>query len=146
MLMQNFKSADELEITEPEKEALIKTLVLLETGELRHVADPDDLPKAWTPFRERKFTGDFNMIDWNYAHTCGTCCCIGGTAELVGGLEVHGSFNGADEDGTKLHELFYPEPSSIPGRSYRGITPAQAATALRSYLTTGDARWDLAVS
>lgn len=145
MLAQNFKSATDLGITEPQKEALMKTLVLLETGKLEHVPDPDDLPTArrYVPFDQRKFTGQFNMVDWNFAHSCGTCCCIGGTAELVGGLEVHGGFD-ADTEGTALHDLFYPR--NIGLRTYREITTSQAATALRSYLTTGDAKWDEAVA
>lgn len=81
MLAQNFKSADELGITDQQKEALMKTLVLMETGRLIHV----ERPKVVSP-------DDGGVSDW------------------------------------------------------KTIIPAQAATALRSYLTTGDSRWDLAVA
>lgn len=136
MLMQNFKSAADLEITEPQKEALMKTLVLLETGRLEYVKDgikfyqaiPDGAP----------FTGHFNMAVWRQEHPCGTVACIGGTAELVGGVTFDDY-----EDNNGLLNLFNPEGDNS---RWLEITGAQAATALRSYLTTGDARWDLAVA
>ena len=142
MLMQNFMSAADLGLTEQQKEALMKTLVLLETDKLVHVPNHDTLPRPnrFVPTGERQFSGQFNMADWNFAHNCGTVCCIGGTAEMIGGVSL-------DEDGNDgLYQLFYPQFDGCKGKSYSSITTSEAATALRSYLTTGDARWDLAVS
>jgi hypothetical protein len=139
MLAQNLKTASDLRISEEEKDALCKVLVLLETGKLRHVETfklPP--PDRFIPPVERKFTGEFNMADWSYAHTCGTACCIGGTAEMVSGV-----FFDDERMPDGLHDLFYPQNASVP---YSKITTEQAAAALRSYLTTGEARWDLAAS
>lgn len=136
MLAQNFKSASALGITEPQKEALMKTLVLLETGKLVH----EKTDSAWFPDTGEDFTGHFNMRQWNAAvHGCGTVACIGGTAELVGKVSFQDDRSRMD---AALTNLFMPEPES----SWNDITPTQAAIALRSYLTTGDARWDLAVA
>jgi hypothetical protein len=134
MLMQNFKSAADLKITEPQLSALQKTLVLLETGRIKHAVG---LAGAFYNASDR-FDGLFNMNWWANEHGCGTVCCIGGTAELVGGTKFE------NHDRPKaLDTLFYPGQL---GTDWGHITPAQAATALRSYLTTGDARWDLAVA
>lgn len=136
MLMQNFKSAADLGITEPQLSALQKTLVLLETGRLIHVPDSSDVMEPAT-----KFTGHFSMDKWSWEGPCGSICCIGGTAELASGLE-RDSLKMASHINRPLNNLFFP--TEITG-DWGRITPDQAATALRSYLATGDARWDLAV-
>lgn len=136
MLAQNFKSAADLSLTEPQVSALQKTLVLLETGKLRHVPAAD-IQDDLSP-HDAIFGGGFNMDRWLGSHPCGTVGCIGGTAELIGKVK----FNVWASD--NLYKLFHPD-WKVTG-SWTGITPAQAATALRSYLTTGDARWDLAVA
>lgn len=133
--MQNFKSAADLGITETQASALQKTLVLLETGKLRRV---DSCPDG---AEMKKFSGQFNMCNWSAAGDCGTIACIGGTAELIGDVSFGYIY---DLNNNSLKELFLPSTISIS--SWDGITPDQAATALRSYLTTGDARWDLAVA
>lgn len=132
MLAQNFKSADELRVTEQQKDALAKTLVMLETGRLVHVAvDAYGIPGD-------AFTGHFNMDSWNHATKCGSVCCIGGTAELIGGFKFE-----EYRLPINLYRLFYPEDVGI---SYVEITAEQAARALRSYLTTGDPKWAEAVA
>ena len=133
MLAQSFMTADDLEISERQKDALIKTLVLLETGKLKHTQRPVD----GTYLGENgKFTGQFNMNQWRHTYReCGSICCIGGTAELIGRVSF------AEASGN-LHRLFYPS-ILVASNDWNHITPAQAARALRSYLTTGDARWDL---
>lgn len=134
MLMQNFMSADDLGITEPQKDALIKTLVLLETGKLQHV--PSSIEGDGSP----GFSGHFNMCNWGAAHDCGTIACIGGTAELVGDVSfgyIYGLQN------KNLKDLFLPPFDST---KWNGITPEQAARALRSYLQTGDAKWSEAIA
>ncbi len=133
MLMQNFKSAADLGITEPQLSALQKTLVLLETDALTYIPVESLTTDGSEQFGA--FTGGFNMAYWHSVHSCGTAGCIGGTAEKIGGV----SFDEIPDD---LHALFYPADA---GRFHK-LRPAQAATALRSYLTTGDARWDLAVA
>lgn len=145
MLMSSYKSSADLGITEPQRQALIKTLALMETGKIRHY-EVDDYAE-YTPTIKRKFRGLFNMDGWqaNYEE-CGTVACIGGTAEMIGKV----SFNlspprvalGGLNTSLPLFQLFYP--SCLPV-SYYEITVAQAATALRSYLTIGDPRWDLAI-
>ena len=114
----------------------MKVLVLLETGKMRHVpmggAPHDDIPV--------QFSGQFNMNQWRAENDCGTIACIGGTAEAISGENFRAEtylFNKG------LQGLFYPPDLH---KRWHDITPAQAATALRSYLTTGDARWDLALT
>lgn len=131
MLMQNFQTADQLGLTEQQRDALIKTLVLLETGKLTHVSASGD-------FRfSDHFTGHFNMDNWNRSDACGTICCIGGTAELVGHLPLFSLNILARRDSySDLFDLFCPQMLD-----WEEITTAQAATALRAFLTTGKADW-----
>lgn len=144
MLMQNFKSADDLGLTEPQLSALQKTLVMLETDKLTHgpydqfIDDNLEVGNAL----HRSFTGHFNMATWQADYECGSACCIGGTAEVVGGLRPKELFRAAEGD-TPLHTLFGLDRSR-PWLSK--ITPQQAARALRSYLTTGAADWDAALA
>lgn len=138
MLAQSFKTAEELGITEKQKEALMKTLVLLETGKLVHTS----LPRLKDRYvGEQKFSGHFNMEEWSVSHFCGTIACIGGTAELIGGLlgderfiKLYRSIGHSD-----LHHLFYPNLGRYP---YSEITVEQAAQALRNYLTSGKPQWN----
>lgn len=141
MLAQSFKSADDLRISERHKEALMKTLVLLETDKLVHV-DPSHMPIGNGP---TAFSGHFNMSWWSLERECGTVCCLGGTAELAGGLE-DSELEQLSWRLPELYNLFYPGMERPCNVRMKQITTAQAATALRSYLTTGDARWDLAVA
>jgi hypothetical protein len=140
MLAQNFKAADELGITEEQIEALIKTLVMLETGKLIH--NTHESIRQYTRNEEdAPFTGHFNMACWRYATPCGTAGCIGGTAEMIVGRGVFDYYDD-QEGGDALDRLFSPRGM----KDWAKITPAQSAIALRSYLTTGDARWDLALA
>lgn len=134
MLAQSFMSAADLGITEAQRDALQKVLVLLETDKLTHIR----LESASFQDPSEVFTGHFSMVDWNQPHECGTVCCIAGTAELVGGLP---SYSWPNVHG--LNDLFIPY---LAEASLADITPAQAARALRSYLTTGDAKWAEAVA
>jgi len=140
MLAQSFKSAADLKITEPQLSALQKTLVLLETGKVEHVPSykiTSDMPKD-----QRKFSGLFNMKMWAGADDdCGTVCCIGGTAELIGNIKFGTGF-GMGLPTAELSTLFYPP---FFHEKWESITPSQAARALRSYLTTGDPMWGEAV-
>lgn len=134
MLAQNFKTAADLKITDRQKDALIKTLVLLETGKLVQ------WPTKNFPYKKSlsdDFFGYFNMNEWSCKYQCGTVACIGGTAERVGNLVNH-ELRRASAYNNPLHQLFYP-----PTLTYFDIiTLDQAAVALRSYLTTGHACWE----
>lgn len=142
MLAQNFKTASYLKITRRQFEALCKTLVLLETNKLVHTPTRNS---SSLPFKEATFTGHFNMDAWSVVYRCGTVACIGGTAELVGGLERQSMHNAAMSN-VQLYNLFYLSHNNrYDNNSFSKVTTAQAAVALRSYLTTGDARWDLAI-
>lgn len=139
MLAQNFKSADELEISEVQHDSLRKVLVLLETGKLKHfqLLEP-------SLGHDRSFSGDFNMATYGSTHRCGTAACIAGTAELISDAKFIGV-----KRPVALSELFYAsclQQSTLRHDPLELITPEQAATALRSYLTTGDSRWDMAVA
>lgn len=137
MLAQNFMSAADLGISEAQKDALIKTLVLMETDKLVHVRPPDEI--NW--YAMESFTGKFNMDAWNLSYEgCGTVACIGGTAEMVGGVSFGERHIDLPEN---LYSLFYPGDIFD---DWEKITVEQASRALRSYLTTGHARWDLAIS
>ncbi len=128
---QNFKTAVDLGITEKQKGALLTTLVMMETGRLFHVPRTEVRPSF-----DNGLNQYFNMaISYGIAD-CGTVGCIRGTAERVGDVEfgIFGLPSG-------LNNLFYSGValSSDP-------TVEQAATALRSYLTTGKAHWKRALS
>lgn len=130
MLAQNFKTAEELGLTEEQVDALKKVLVLLETEKLK---ESSPYPN-FTPYHDKlpEFTGHFNIGHWMAKTRCGTVACIGGTAELLAGKRVFGGING--DHPPMLHYLFYP-----PGLR---ATTEQAARALRNYLTNGDAQWN----
>lgn len=130
MLAQNFKSAEDLDIPEALKQALIKTLVLFETGKITHRLIPED-PCIGDGM---DFDGKFNMQIWSTEWPeCGTIACIGGITEMVSGINI-----GWVPD--SLQNLFSPD--RIPFREWARITPEQAARAIRSYLTTGEANWE----
>jgi len=131
MLVQNFKSASDLSITERERDALIKVLGLLEREEIIFVPyDPVDRGGD-----RPTYTGHFNMNSWARPASCGTIACIGGTAELIGGVDFSRYYSD-----TEVYRLFYPG-REVPDCEYESITVDQAAQALRSYLTTGAAGW-----
>jgi hypothetical protein len=126
MLAQNFKTADDLEITAEEHGALIKVLGMLERGELvdaRNGAVCDN---------------GFDMSDCG--NGCGTAACIGGWVASI--LKFHQKkyvSHSIHVDG--LYGLYFGGGCL----AYVDATVSQAAIALRSYLTTGNARWDLAL-
>lgn len=143
MLAQSFKSADQLGITEPQKSALMKTLVLLETGKLTHVTGDLNVKSVHSEL----YTGHFSIRAWAADTDCGTVRCIGGTAEAVGHVKFdnwsHGGAHFPEHPRHRLYNLFSPP---LPTSAWGAITDAQAAAALRSYLTTGNAKWHEAVS
>lgn len=129
MLAQNFKSAVELAIGEKHRDALIKTLVLFETGKLKYTSDYEGCI-----YSNSKFSGLFNMGCWRRRSPCGTVACIGGTAEMIGNVSF---FYANCDTETELFKLFYPRVHY----SLDMITVEQAARALRNYLSDGCADW-----
>lgn len=134
MLMQNFKSAADLDLTEPQRDALIKTLGFMECGEIKHIS-LDEVAYA-DGKQEAVFSGLFNLAAWvDSDYRCGTVGCIGGTAELISGV----SFDGW-ENKRCLQQLF--NPSTLID-DYDSVTVEQAARALRGFLITGTADWSV---
>lgn len=126
-----FKSAEQLGLKQPEWEALIKTLTLMEAGAIIHATT--DMKQAG-----KRVEGHlFNMSNWKDYYQCGTVCCIGGSAEVFGNLR-HQSMDKASkrlyrEGNLNLHNLFFNWEGSP--------SPKEAAVALRGYLTTGKTDW-----
>lgn len=137
MLAQNFKTPADLNIPDLWFESLVKVLGMLERGELVHTPTAE----MEVVFAERvtPVAGLFNMNRWSVSFECGTVCCLGGTAEAVGGFRFSTKLPRA------LDYLFHPGRTSrkILHRAggYDSITTDQSAMALRSYLTTGEPRW-----
>ena len=123
MLAQNFKTAKELGLVNVEVEALATVLGMLERGDIT---------------REQFHMGHFQ-------HQCRTPACICGWAHHISGgkafpeLSAHyGPILLYRRFGDPLIELFRLKAARGSGGE---ITPAQAAIALRNYLTHGDPRW-----
>lgn len=131
MLMQNFKTAADLGITETEQDALIKVLGMLERAELRYAEGG-----------ETECENGFNI--GTQGKGCGTPACIGGWVARLMGIDEGRYVDSYMPDFSErrpdkaLSGLYWRYPKDV------GVD--EAATALRSFLTTGDARWDLAVS
>lgn len=118
------KSAAELGLTEDQRCALVKTLIALEDGRLKE-----------------EHSIHFDMATWHspdvrHDYHCGSVCCIGGTAELLGGVSLKRCT-------VELHSLFVPD-TRIKDNPYEATTK-QAAVALRHYLTTGKENWKAAM-
>jgi len=141
VLAQNFKTAAELGIPEVIHEGLIKVLGMMERGELRHVPNVNDFKRVGAG---EKLSGLFNMSCWSVNYDCGTVCCIGGTINLLYGincddLSYYDGKNGNSAGSVALRELFYPPYKT----DYDDITVDQAARATRNYLTAGRADWSI---
>lgn len=144
MLAQSFQSADELGITEMQQSSLITVLGMLERDELVYAKYP--LAKMF------RGSNEFNMAaTLDESSDCGSIGCICGWAHIVSGREAFADFfnSTAENEEHNINAL----PSGLR-RLFRfgagigslyNIQPEQAATALRSYLTTGDAKWHEAV-
>lgn len=140
MLAQSFKTAKQLNIPEAAVEALKKTLVLLETEKLEYISE-DIFPSRRGPktvlLKDKSW---FNMGVWTTYRECGTVACIGGTAQAISGFR----FDDLVEEGGRVHKcrqlynLFYPNDGAY---IYDKITAANAAQALRNYLTIGKPMW-----
>lgn len=147
MLAQNFMTAEELHLSNDEHLALIGVLGHLERGDLKHIPEFRLIDPNVFRRRSPKFTGHFNMGHIATPAACGTVACIMGTARLLYGHHLFPEFAGALDTNNSayrdvLGSLFYPE---IPDVLYDRITTEEAATQLRSFLTTGHHGWEAPV-
>lgn len=142
MLAQNFKSAEELYLNEKQYQALIKTLKMLETKKLKHI-DLNDFEIL--SLSEEQVGLVFNMNRWNCTESCGTVCCIGGSAEIIGNLEKGELDSLSDklhyDSKGELYQLFFPGGTNNK-YVWSKITTEQAAQALRNYLTYSEPKWE----
>ena len=123
MLAQNFKTAKELGLADVEVEALATVLGMLERGDI---------------MREQFHMGHFR-------HQCRTPACICGWAHHISGgkafpelSSLYGPMILYRRFSNSLIGLFRLTATRGSGGD---ITPAQAAIALRNYLTHGEPRW-----
>lgn len=132
------KTAEELEITYEEYEALKQVKCLLDTGTI-----PEE---------------NFNMkFFFDGEQDCGTVCCIGGWMQVLMGLgnvktrqksllqhpltDVQFYLRAklkCGEDSSALDPLFYPIVKDI---AWDQISKTQAIQAIDNFLETGDPKW-----
>jgi len=120
-----FLPASDLQVSDDYRDALIKTLELLERGGVYHY--------GFDKYIKNKYP--FNMDQWG-GH-CGSVCCIGGTAQWILGHDV-GVGRRIEGRPTQLNRLFFPHHIKD---SWNNLTPKVAAIALRTYLETGNEDW-----
>lgn len=123
MLAQNFKTAEELGLTEFGYSGLLRVLGMLERGELVYTTPGHFIPNG------------FNMREAWSKGQCGTIGCIGGYAGRYNSSEL---FTINVKGGDNCGKLFCP-PDWRKGR----YTVEQAAKAVRSFLVTGTPDWGL---
>ena len=125
----HFKSPKKLGLTAAQHTALVKTLQLMEEGKIHYV----DVRKVdWKIPNDGKHY--FNMTLWRAAsHNCGTIGCIGGTAEMLGGVDL--VYTCRKMSDRNLHNLFFGDGVKFE------TTDQEAAVALRGYLETGKTDW-----
>ena len=131
MLAQNFKTAKELGLADIEVEALVTVLRMLEREDIA---------------REAFHMGRFQ----HFEHECKTPACLCGWAYHISGGRAfpelsaqHGPLMLYRRVGPSISELFRLTAAPESGGE---ITPAQAAIALRNYLTCGEPRWTEAMA
>jgi hypothetical protein len=127
-----FLSAEELNLTGDQYDALIATLLLMEADGIQHI----DLGETEGVVLDEGKHHFFNMLEWNATIDRGTVCCIGGTAEFLAGYLIFGPI----ETPIAVDKLFYPIDDINIG-DWNSITPKRAASVLRKYLETGKTKW-----
>lgn len=137
MLAQNFKAADDLSLNETEYRALITVLGMLERDEIPFGEDGQ-----WFNGKVVQEPVGFNMYHVYSAAPCGTVCCLAGWTECIARVPPYSLFEKRRND-VGLEALF--DPYFGDGFSIDRITPAQAAIALRGFLTTGMPDWMTAI-
>lgn len=133
-----FKNAAQLGLTSEQRNSLIKTLKLMESGKITHIKTTRLCVKGWATLRKNKNGLLFNMSDWRADYDCGTVACIGGTAELIAGAHIfEGAFSLPSRN--QLYKLFFGNLGV-----QQSTTDVEAARALRGYLETGKTNWQKA--
>lgn len=135
MLAQNFKTPADLGIADADFDALAKVLGMLERQEI------EDLPKGPRTFSLAPLNVDlskFYMGMVTVGTDCGTAGCILGWARHVARNRIFPETCGPTYRSTPLGRLFFGDGIFANG--------AQAAIALRNYLTHGEPRWAEAMS
>jgi len=140
-MSKKFKTAEQLGLRKDHYCALVKALDSLQKGTIRHVRNPKHLMGDGSTVKVDRF----NMSYWRTEAACGTVGCIGGTAEVVGGLKMWSLSEcaGAMGDTSGLYNLFYPHELDTPDGDddWGKITPKHAVKALQNYLTSGKPKW-----
>lgn len=124
MLAVNWMTAEALGITESEKDALVKTLYMLESGEL-----------VYTSWNKPTTNKGFNMVGVMAVKPCGTVGCILGWARTFD-KEAFRTQEWWTPFDQKMRPLFAPD-----GFGDGHFTVSQAAHALRTYFVTGTPDW-----
>lgn len=135
MLAQNFKTPAELGISDAEYSALQAVLRMFEREEVVHSSGVDDYQGAC-----------FNMGSTWSRSDCGTLGCIGGYVATVLGVSPDKYIYQYQNFG-RLTQLYFPRnKNGCLIDELISVTPAQAALAIRSLLTTGEPRWHEALA
>lgn len=134
MLAQNFKTAEELHLTDKGLLAMIEVLRRLESGELKWIPMGTSAPKGFN-----MAVGWLPAVPHNiWTEDCGTIGCIAGWANQI--AYSHKGWRQSVSTGPNAAwgALVTPQIAD-----WGKITIDQAAKALRSYLVTGTPDWGL---
>ena len=145
----NFLSAAQLHCSEEERDALIQTLALFESGKVPHNPHPASRTNLTLP----KELSSFNMQYIAENTECGAVGCILGWARYLSN-DTHGYkifrdlwkltkeqaalFNIVREGNESKMTLYWHRPDNL---FTQDITTEHAAVALRTYLETGTPNW-----
>lgn len=126
------RSAEELDITQLEYDALLAVREDLALGRLEHVKVAD-----WK-YGVASDRTSFNMGLWNEKEDgCGTACCIGGS------MELRGAFTELNSSSIALEMLCYPKNIVY---NWDLLTAQDAVTAIDNFLNGQHLTcWDFAV-
>lgn len=147
MLAQSFLRPEALGISEKEHRALVKVLGMLDRGELKFGKGYRRAALFSEVFARPKKPQAFQMALVASETECGTACCIIGWARILSKDERMFARRLSSE----LKDLCGLDSGECPSPARwnygnANIEPAQAAIALRNYLTTGEPRWDEALA
>lgn len=121
----SFKTAEELELVPQFYEGLIRTLVLLEAGEIEYQVSRTSVAT----------TDGLTGLNMGH-HACGTVGCFLGWGQKLGGLKFCDACSTRSTD--PFVRLIKPKDWHSNPSQY---TPERCAKALRAYLTTGEPDW-----
>lgn len=133
-------TAKQLEITDAEREALLRVRMKLEKGVYRHCIT---YRQVGDNRAERTDKPLFNMAVALERHECGQVGCIGGWMAVEMGLEdAEGYVGGQDGDGTcsaGLYKLFFPPDT----KEWSALSVKQAMRAIDNYLSGSKYPWGI---